>query len=248
MMMMMMEQKNEKQIRLTQIFSGTPEEAARCCGVAGFDIVHNKKIYNAIRCVSNQHTQVSRFSAIRRSDANAEWFTTRCAAKLWWRLWWRLWWQLRWQLRWQRCECSTTTAAAAYAVVLSQRHLPHDVAPETRRRRHEVSHDVNEAASKTKCRKSVMVMVIVWVWVWVSVWVGWLLLGKRYQECVQHEGALLGGIWMAVMAAFLFLPLPPPPGRRQDVATQKEPLNSVLRRRQNVAVGQLGRCWVCRQI
>lgn len=165
MMMMMMRQKKEKQIRLTQIFSGTPEEAARCCGVAGFDIVHNKEIYNAIRCVSNQHTQVSRFSAIRRSDANAEWFTTRCAAKLWWRLWW----QLRWQLRWQRCECSTTTAAAAYAVVLSQRHLPHDVAPEARRRRHEVSHDVNEAASKTKCRKSVMVMVIVWVWVWVSV-------------------------------------------------------------------------------
>lgn len=25
---------------------------------------------------------------------------------------------------------------------------------------------------------------------------GLLLLGKRYQECVQHEGALLGGtIW-----------------------------------------------------
>lgn len=247
MMMMMMRQKKEKQIRLTQIFSGTPEEAARCCGVAGFDIVHNKEIYNAIRCVSNQHTQVSRFSAIRRSDANAEWFTTRCAAKLWWRLWWRLWWQLRWQLRWQRCECSTTTAAAAYAVVLSQRHLPHDVAPETRRRRHEVSHDVNEAASKTKCRKSVMVMVTVWVWVWVSVGCCccWAKDTKSVCSMRGHYWVVYG---MAVMAAFLFLPFPPPPGRRQDVATQKEPLNSVLRRRQNVAVGQLGRCWVCRQI
>lgn len=78
----------------------------------------------------------------------------------------------------------------------------------------------------------------------VCVSVGGLLLGKRYQECVQHWG--ITGWYMAVMAVFLFLPFPT--GLWQDVATQKEPLNSALRGRQNVAVGQLGRCWVCRQI
>lgn len=49
----------------------------------------------------------------------------------------------------------------------------------------------------------------------VSVGVGvgeLLLLGKRYQECVQHEGALLGGIWYGSNGCLPFPSLPPSPG------------------------------------
>lgn len=130
-----------------------------------------------------------------------------------WRRQWRLRLRLRWrwQWRWQRCECSTTTAAAAFAVVLSHRHLPHDVAPETRRRRHEVPTMWMKQLAKQNAEKCYGNGNCMGVGVGVCVGVGGLLLGKRYQECVQHWG--ITGWYMAVMAVFLFLPFPPVYGK-----------------------------------
>lgn len=123
-----------------------------------------------------------------------------------WRWQWRL--RLRWRWRWQRCECSTTTAASGSAVVLSQRHLPHEVAPETRRRRLEVPTMWMKQLAKQNAEKCygngncVGVGGRVCVGVWVSVGCCW----ARYTKSVCS----MGHYWV-VYGSNGCLPFPPLP-------------------------------------